>query len=47
MLARHGAAQEQFLEEARITGQLQHPGIPPVNAAKRFSSFPSADIITF
>ncbi len=28
--ADHPAAAERFVEEARITGQLQHPGIPPI-----------------
>jgi eukaryotic-like serine/threonine-protein kinase len=27
----HVNATERFLEEARVTGQLQHPGIPPVH----------------
>jgi tetratricopeptide (TPR) repeat protein len=33
-----GAADERrFLEEARITGQLQHPGIPPVHEVGRLA----------
>src|SRR5205809_784148 len=31
------AAQRRFLEEARITGQLQHPGIPPAHEVGRFA----------
>ncbi|CAN5641640.1 serine/threonine-protein kinase [soil metagenome] len=31
----NGTAAERFLEEARITGQLQHPGIPPVHQVGR------------
>src|SRR5437868_2585728 len=28
---RSEAAERRFVDEARITGQLQHPGIPPVH----------------
>ena len=34
--ARHAEAR-RFLEEARITGQLQHPGVPPVHQIGRLS----------
>src|SRR5207237_919291 len=33
--ANHPGADKRFLEEARITGQLQHPGIPPVHELGR------------
>src|SRR5262249_14394578 len=29
------ALQRRFLEEARLTGQLQHPGVPPVHELGR------------
>jgi serine/threonine-protein kinase len=29
--AKYAGAEERFLEEARLTGQLQHPGVPPVH----------------
>jgi tetratricopeptide (TPR) repeat protein len=32
----HGVVAERFLAEARITAQLQHPGIPPVYRVNRF-----------
>jgi serine/threonine protein kinase/Tfp pilus assembly protein PilF len=38
LLPRHGAIasdERRLLEEARITGQLQHPGIPPVHEVGR------------
>jgi tetratricopeptide (TPR) repeat protein len=31
-------AEQRFLEEARLTGQLQHPGIPPVHELGRLDS---------
>src|SRR5438094_10447205 len=31
------AAERRFLEEARITGQLQHPGIPPAHEVGRLA----------
>ncbi len=31
----HPELEERFLEEARITGQLQHPGVPPVHELGR------------
>lgn len=36
-LTRSEAAERRFIEEARITGQLQHPGIPPVHEVGRLS----------
>lgn len=36
-LDRSEAAERRFIEEARITGQLQHPGIPPVHEVGRLS----------
>ena len=38
MLTRHQAdsdAERRFLEEAQVTGQLQHPGVPPVHEIGR------------
>src|SRR5579859_7753871 len=38
LLARSGAdAERRFLEEARVTGQLQHPGIPPTHELGRLA----------
>ncbi len=38
LLAKPGAdAERRFLEEARVTGQLQHPGIPPVHELGRLA----------
>jgi serine/threonine protein kinase len=31
------AAERRFVDEARITGQLQHPGIPPVHEVGRLA----------
>jgi serine/threonine-protein kinase len=36
-LDRSEVAERRFIEEARITGQLQHPGIPPVHEVGRLS----------
>src|SRR5262249_26980148 len=39
LLLRHAAGKtgaiDRFLEEARLTGQLQHPGIPPIHELGR------------
>ncbi|MBI3860310.1 MAG: tetratricopeptide repeat protein [Planctomycetia bacterium] len=35
--SRIDAAERRFVDEARITGQLQHPGIPPVHEVGRLS----------
>src|SRR5262249_7920970 len=32
---RHPQAEERFFREARLTGQLQHPGVPPVQEMGR------------
>ena len=32
---RHADAERRFLEEAQVTGQLQHPGIPPIHEIGR------------
>jgi tetratricopeptide (TPR) repeat protein/tRNA A-37 threonylcarbamoyl transferase component Bud32 len=34
----HPTAQRRFLEEARLTGRLQHPGIPPVHELGRLDN---------
>src|SRR5262249_38866325 len=34
-LAQQPGAESRFVEEARITGRLQHPGIPPVHELGR------------
>jgi predicted ribosomally synthesized peptide with SipW-like signal peptide len=31
----HAGAEQRFLEEAQVTGQLQHPGVPPVHEVGR------------
>src|SRR5262249_47988160 len=37
-VAKRPAAPQRCLEEARITGQLQHPGIPPVHQLGRLDN---------